>query len=91
MLTSIIGALIIGLIVGALARFLVPGRDPMGCFATALLGIAGSIIGGLIGSVIWPTTATSYTHPHRLLHFLLAVVGAVIVLLLWRSITGRRG
>ena len=90
MLTSIIGALIIGLIVGAIARFLVPGRDPMGCFATALLGIAGSIVGGLIGSVIWPTTATSYTHPHRLLHFLLAVVGAVIVLLLWRAITGRR-
>lgn len=90
MLTSIIGALIIGLIVGALARLLVPGRDPMGCFATALLGIAGSIVGGLIGSMIWPTTATSYTHPHRLLHFLLAVVGAVIVLLLWRAITGRR-
>jgi len=90
MLTSIIGALIIGLIVGAIARFLVPGRDPMGCFATALLGIAGSIVGGLIGSVIWPTTATSYTHPHRLLHFLLAVVGAVIVLLLWRAMTGRR-
>jgi len=90
MLTSIIGALIIGLIVGAIARFLVPGRDPMGCFATALLGIAGSIVGGLIGSVIWPTTATSYTHPHRLLHFLLAVVGALIVLLLWRAIAGRR-
>ena len=90
MLISIIGALIIGLIVGAIARFLLPGRDPMGCFATALLGIVGSIVGGLIGSVIWPTTATSYTHPHRLLHFLLAVVGAVIVLLLWRAITGRR-
>jgi uncharacterized membrane protein YeaQ/YmgE (transglycosylase-associated protein family) len=90
MLTSIIGALIIGLIVGAVARFLVPGRDPMGCFATSLLGIVGSIVGGLIGSMIWPTTATSYTHPHRLLHFLLAVVGAVIVLLLWRAITGRR-
>jgi uncharacterized membrane protein YeaQ/YmgE (transglycosylase-associated protein family) len=91
MLASIIGALIIGLIVGGIARFLVPGRDPMGCFATALLGIAGSIVGGLIGSMIWPTTAReSYTHPHRLLHFLLAVVGAVIVLLLWRSIAGRR-
>ncbi|HEY3138290.1 MAG TPA: GlsB/YeaQ/YmgE family stress response membrane protein [Blastocatellia bacterium] len=90
MLTSIIGALIIGLIVGAIARFLVPGRDPMGCFATSLLGIVGSIVGGLIGSMIWPTTATSYTHPHRLLHFLLAVVGAVLVLLLWRAITGRR-
>src|SRR3989442_8856696 len=91
MLTSIIGALIIGLIVGAIARFLVPGRDPMGCFATALLGIAGSIVGGLIGSMIWPTTATSYTHPHRLLHFLLAVVGAVIVFFLFRGQKGPPG
>ena len=87
MLTSIIGSLIIGLIVGAVARALMPGRDPMGCFATALLGIGGSIIGGLIGSAIWPAaTSEGYTHPHRLLHFALAVIGAVILLGLWRAI-----
>ena len=69
MLTSIIGSLIIGLIVGAVARALMPGRDPMGCFATALLGIGGSIVGGLIGSAIWPAaTNASYTDRHRLLH-----------------------
>lgn len=71
-LTSIIGSLIIGLIVGAVARALLPGRDPMGCFATALLGVGGSIVGGLIGSAIWPAaTSEGYTHPHRLLHFAL--------------------
>lgn len=87
MLTSIIGSLIIGLIVGALARALMPGRDPMGCFATALLGIGGSIIGGLIGSVIWPAAASEgFTRPHRLLHFMLAVIGAVVLLALWRAI-----
>jgi uncharacterized membrane protein YeaQ/YmgE (transglycosylase-associated protein family) len=87
MLTSIIGSLIIGLIVGALARALMPGRDPMGCFATALLGIGGSIIGGLIGSVIWPAAANEgFTRPHRLLHFMLAVIGAVVLLGLWRAI-----
>ena len=91
MLSSIIGSLIIGLIIGALARFLMPGRDPMGCFMTALLGIGGSIVGGLIGSVIWPAGAREgFTHPHRLLHFLLAVAGAVILLWLWRAISGRR-
>jgi uncharacterized membrane protein YeaQ/YmgE (transglycosylase-associated protein family) len=91
MLTSIIGSLIIGLIIGALARAIMPGRDPMGCFLTALLGIGGSIIGGLIGSAIWPATdKDSYTHPHRLLHFGLAVLGAIILLWLWRAITGRR-
>lgn len=91
MLSSIIGALIIGLIVGAVARALMPGRDPMGCFATSLLGIAGSIVGGLIGSALWPVTGgASLTHPHRLAHFALSVVGAIILLALWRMISGRR-
>jgi uncharacterized membrane protein YeaQ/YmgE (transglycosylase-associated protein family) len=91
MLTSIIGSLIIGLIIGALARAIMPGRDPMGCFTTALLGIGGSIIGGLIGSVIWPAEGREgFASSHRLLHFLLAVVGAVILLWLWRAIRGRR-
>lgn len=90
MLTSIIGALVIGLIIGAVARLLVPGRDPMGCFTTALLGIGGSIVGSLIGNALWPATAReSYTHPHRLLHFGLSVLGAIILLALWRAI--RRG
>ena len=92
MIASIIGSLIIGLIIGGLARLVMPGRDPMGCFMTALLGIGGSLVGGLIGSAIWPATARdSYTHPHRLLHFVLAVIGGVILLWVWRAITGRRG
>ena len=87
MLISIIGSLIIGLIVGAVARALMPGRDPMGCLATALLGVAGSLVGGFIGSMIWPAAANaSYTHPHRLLHFALAVAGSIILLALWRAI-----
>ena len=90
MIASIIGALIIGLIVGAVARALMPGRDPMGCFTTALLGIGGSIVGSLIGGMIWPASShDAYTHPHRLLHFGLAVIGAIVLLALWRSI--RRG
>ncbi len=90
MLASIIGALVIGLIIGAVARLLMPGRDPMGCLATALLGIGGSIVGSLIGSAIWPAAAREgYTHPHRLAHFALAVVGAIVLLALWRAL--RRG
>lgn len=90
MLSSLIYALIIGLIVGAVARLLMPGRDPMGCFLTALLGIGGSIVGGLIGSALWPVTGqASLTHPHRLLHFVLSVIGAIILLALWRMISGR--
>jgi uncharacterized membrane protein YeaQ/YmgE (transglycosylase-associated protein family) len=63
----------------------------MGCFTTALLGIGGSVIGGLIGSALWPATAQQgYTHPNRLLHFALSVVGAIILLGIWRGISGRR-
>ncbi|HSB08952.1 MAG TPA: GlsB/YeaQ/YmgE family stress response membrane protein [Blastocatellia bacterium] len=91
MLSSMIGALIIGLGIGAAARALLPGPDPLGCFATALLGIGGSIVGGLIGSALWPVTGQSgFTHPRRLLHFVLSVVGAVILLAFWRTVVGRR-
>lgn len=90
MIASIIGALIIGLIIGAVARALMPGRDPMGCIATALLGVGGSIVGSLIGGLIWPASSRdSYTHPHRLLHFGLGVLGAIVLLFLWRSIRRR--
>jgi uncharacterized membrane protein YeaQ/YmgE (transglycosylase-associated protein family) len=80
----IIGLLIIGLIVGAVARFLTPGRDSMGCLATSLLGIAGSFVGGFIGNAIWP--GRGYVRPG----FLLSVLGAVVVLLVWRFIRGSR-
>lgn len=90
MLSTIIGALIIGLIIGAVARALMPGRDPMGCFLTALLGIGGSVVGGFIGNLIWPASSgASLTHPHRLLHFALSVAGAIILLAIWRAIKGR--
>ena len=81
MLISIIGWLIIGLIVGGIARLLTPGRDPMGCFATALLGIGGSFVGGLIGRALW-AHGDSYYQPG----FLISIVGAVLLLLLWRVI-----
>jgi uncharacterized membrane protein YeaQ/YmgE (transglycosylase-associated protein family) len=82
MIISIIGWLIIGLIIGGLARLIMPGRDPMGCLATALLGIAGSFVGGLIGRMIWPMRPGEYAHPG----FLLSLLGAVILLWLWRII-----
>ena len=79
MIFSIIGWLIIGLIVGAIARLLMPGRDPMGCLATALLGIGGSFVGGLIGSAIF-APREGYYRPG----FIMSVVGAIILLLIWR-------
>lgn len=51
MILSIIGWMIMGLIVGAIARFVVPGPDPMGIFGTIALGVAGAFLGGFLGSL----------------------------------------
>jgi len=83
MITTILWWLIVGLVVGALARFLLPGRDPMGWIATILLGIAGSIVGGFVGSYVFNTSNDGGFHPGG---FLLSLLGAIILLLLWRMI-----
>ena len=84
---SFIWWLIIGLIAGALARLIMPGRDAMGWLATMLLGIVGSIIGGLIAMDIWPNERTSGGIPTSGL--LLSILGAIVVLFIWRMIKGR--
>ena len=83
MLLQILWWIIVGLIVGALARFLVPGRDPMGWLGTIVLGIAGSFVGGFIGSFIWKPASGSYFHPGG---FLLSLVGAILLVLIWRRV-----
>lgn len=77
--------LIIGLIAGALARLVMPGRDPMGIIATILLGIVGSILGGLVSMAIWRNSANGF-QPAGLL---LSILGAIIVLWIWRMIKSR--
>jgi uncharacterized membrane protein YeaQ/YmgE (transglycosylase-associated protein family) len=80
---DLIGALIIGLFVGLLARFLLPGRDPMGCIATSLLGVAGAFVGGLISRFIWhPPARAEFVYPG----FLVSLAGAILVLLLVRAV-----
>jgi uncharacterized membrane protein YeaQ/YmgE (transglycosylase-associated protein family) len=77
----IIGWLITGLIVGALARLIMPGRDPMGCLMTALLGIAGGVLGGFIGSLIWPNPERNIFHPG----LILSLLGALLLLFIYRK------
>jgi uncharacterized membrane protein YeaQ/YmgE (transglycosylase-associated protein family) len=86
---SFIWWLIIGLIAGAIARLIMPGRDAMNWLATMLLGIVGSIIGGLISWAIWGADTgarNSGFHPGGLL---LSIIGAIVVLWIWRMIRGR--
>lgn len=77
--------LIIGLIAGALARLIMPGRDPMGVIATIVLGIVGSLIGGLVSMAIWPNRGTGF-QPAGLL---LSILGAIVVLWIWRMVKSR--
>lgn len=78
------GTLIIGLIVGAIAKLLMPGRDPGGCLITILLGIAGAFVAGYLGQVI------GWYQPGQPAGFIASVVGAMLLLLLYRLIFRRR-
>ncbi|MDT5138100.1 MAG: hypothetical protein QOG19_3176 [Mycobacterium sp.] len=88
MVLHIIWMIVLGLIVGLIARLIVPGRQPMGWIATALLGIVGAYVGGTLGSLVFPPHQFTITPPinHS---FLGALVGAVILLLLFKAVTSR--
>ena len=76
-------SLITGFVVGLIARAVLPGNDRMGFIATMLIGIGGSIVGGLIGRVIKKPEQGAAFHPAG---FLMSLVGAIVLLLLWRMI-----
>ena len=89
MISFILGLIVIGLIAGALARFLVPGRDPMGIGATIALGIVGSFLGGFLADVLFRSdTADRGLSPAGLLG---SIIGAIIALLIYNAVTNRRG
>lgn len=88
MVLHIIWLIILGLIVGLIARLIVPGRQPMGWIATAVLGIVGSYVGGTLGSVVFPPHKFDLRPPIQ--HsFLGALVGAVILLVIYKLVTSR--
>ena len=84
---SFIWFLIVGLIAGALARLIMPGRDAMSWLMTMLLGVVGSVLGGLVSWAIWGAdTPESGFRPAGLL---LSIIGAIVVLFVWRKIGSR--
>ena len=76
--------ILLGLVAGTLAKFLVPGRDPSGCIITILLGIVGAVIGGFIGTRIGWGTVTAGAFDLRSIG--LATLGAIVLLLLGRLV-----
>jgi uncharacterized membrane protein YeaQ/YmgE (transglycosylase-associated protein family) len=85
---GLIGALIIGLIVGAIAKLIVRGEEPAGCLVTMLIGVAGSFVAFYIGKFFGLTVG----HPANLrpVGFIPSLVGAVILLLIYHAIRRRR-
>ncbi|MFB7131542.1 GlsB/YeaQ/YmgE family stress response membrane protein [Streptomyces sp. NPDC056237] len=85
---GIIAWAVIGLLAGAIAKALMPGKDPGGCLITMLIGIVGGILGGWLGKVIFGVhSINGFFH---LSTWIAAVVGSVIVLAVYRLIRGRR-
>jgi uncharacterized membrane protein YeaQ/YmgE (transglycosylase-associated protein family) len=76
--------LIIGLVVGALAKLIMPGKDPGGIIVTMLLGIAGAFLGGWIGR------AVGLYQEGQGAGFIMSLIGAIILLAIYRLIVGRR-
>jgi uncharacterized membrane protein YeaQ/YmgE (transglycosylase-associated protein family) len=81
---NLLWTLIIGLIVGALAKFVMPGRDPGGILITMLLGIAGAFVGTMLGR------SMGFYGEGQGAGILMSIVGAVLLLLLYRMFTGRK-
>jgi uncharacterized membrane protein YeaQ/YmgE (transglycosylase-associated protein family) len=88
-----IALIILGLIAGAIAKAIMPGKDPGGAIVTILIGIAGSIIGGLLGGALLGyggvNDAGDVSRPGFFMRLVLAVVGALILLAVYRLIRGR--
>ena len=81
---TILGTLVIGLVVGAIAKLLMPGRDPGGIIVTMALGITGALIGGFIGR------ALNWYGPNDGAGFFMSLLGSILLLWLYRMMMSRR-
>jgi uncharacterized membrane protein YeaQ/YmgE (transglycosylase-associated protein family) len=81
---GVLGWILFGLVVGAIAKLLMPGRDPGGFIVTMLLGIAGALLGGFLGR------ALGWYREGEPAGFLMSLVGAVVLLLIYRMAIGNR-
>lgn len=81
MMMHYIWMFVVGILAGAIARFVLPGADSMGWIMTGVLGVVGSFVGGLIGRLFSKPADGAAFHPAG---FFMSVLGAVLVLVAWR-------
>ncbi len=85
---GIIGWIVLGLIAGAIAKAILPGDDPGGMIVTTLIGIVGAILGGFLAGVLFD--ADPMDEFFDISSWLTAIVGAIILLVIYRMVAGRR-
>ncbi|HJT05172.1 MAG TPA: GlsB/YeaQ/YmgE family stress response membrane protein [Pseudonocardiaceae bacterium] len=85
---GILGWIVLGLVAGAIAKLIMPGKDPGGFIVTILLGIVGAIIGGFIGKAIFGRGLETFWN---LQTWVAAIIGSLILLIIYRLAVGRRG
>jgi uncharacterized membrane protein YeaQ/YmgE (transglycosylase-associated protein family) len=83
---GIISWIVFGLIAGALAKWIMPGKDPGGIIVTGLLGVAGAFVGGYVGTLLGMGTVDGFD----IRSFFIAIVGAVLLLAVYRMIIARK-
>jgi uncharacterized membrane protein YeaQ/YmgE (transglycosylase-associated protein family) len=81
---GVLGWILFGLIVGVLAKLIMPGRDPGGFLVTIAIGIVGALIGGVIGRVL------GFYGPQQSAGWLMSIVGAIVLLWIYRVVVGQR-
>ena len=81
---GILGWIVLGLLAGGIAKLLMPGKDPGGCVITILLGIAGALLAGFLGK------AVGWYDESEAAGFVAAIVGAFLILLIYRLVLSRR-
>jgi uncharacterized membrane protein YeaQ/YmgE (transglycosylase-associated protein family) len=85
---GIIAFLILGLIAGAIAKLILPGDDPGGILVTMLIGVVGALLGGFLGAAIFDVNPVDEFW--SLSTWLAAIIGSIILLLIYRLVVGRR-
>lgn len=83
---GILAWIVFGLVAGIIARLIMPGEDPGGFIITTLIGIAGAVVGGFIGAALGFGGVTGFNFGS----FVLAVLGAILLLFIYRKMSGRR-
>jgi uncharacterized membrane protein YeaQ/YmgE (transglycosylase-associated protein family) len=87
---GILSWVIFGLIAGVIAKLVMPGRDPGGCIVTMLIGIAGAFVGGSIYSLFTDRPWSMELMRFDLGSMVLAIIGAVVILAIYRAVLGNR-